>query len=286
MSKNNIFKNKSFTFNSISILMVATIVCILVIINLFISGLNVKYDLNQDKRFSISNETINYLKTVNKSIKIIVFSKSEIPKGFDYIFQEYQKNCINLKIEHIDPDLDPQLSDKYRGEDNTIENEIVVTGPKLWKKFSFDEMINRDETGSTRWLLEQKITGAISFVNEESEMIIYCLNGHGEIPSNNIGIIRSTLQNSYYTVKDLNIISEGGVPKDASLVAIIGPHKDINTDEKAKIDKYLASGGKVLLAIPSVISTPNINAILQSYNVSVDNDCVIEGIDQELHLVI
>lgn len=53
---------------------------------------------------------------------------------------------------------------------------------------------------------------------------------------------------------DLNLLTQGSVPQDCSLLIMNAPVKDISADEKETLTDYLKNGGRMLLlaAVPRI----------------------------------
>lgn len=272
----NIFKNKNFIYGSSTSVMVILVIAILLLVNMFVSKFNWSFDLNSDKRFSISQTSVDYLKKINKNITITTFFTQE-PEDLKLILNEYTKSNPKIKVEYLDPDKNPAIANKYQ-DDRSIENSIIVESGNKWRKLSYNDFYQQDyTTGAFLSKVEQKLTGAISYVNEEKESNIYFLTGHGETQANALTSIKTSLQDSSFAIKDLNLFVAASVPEDAEIVAIFNPTKDILADEKTKLDKYLSSGGHLFVTVSPFTKIPNLTDLLKKYNIRINNDYVIEN---------
>ncbi|MET0595080.1 MAG: Gldg family protein [Polyangiaceae bacterium] len=87
---------------------------------------------------------------------------------------------------------------------------------------------------------------------------VYFTTGHGELNESTdaaegrtAGVAKKLLESQNYTVKDLGLSQGLGieVPKDATIVAILGPARPFLPGEIASLKKYVEGGGHLLLAL-------------------------------------
>lgn len=116
--------------------------------------------------------------------------------------------------------------------------------------------------------LDSKVNTALMKLRRE-RLVAYLTVGHGELNDSSSqwataggGVfakrgglkanrIKQTLRNLNFQVKDLGLAQglSNEVPKDASLVLILGPTEPLLDEELAALDRYLAKGGRVLFAL-------------------------------------
>jgi ABC-2 type transport system permease protein len=81
-------------------------------------------------------------------------------------------------------------------------------------------------------------------------------------------------------VKDLSLLSAAAVPADADILLIMAPKNDLSTQDAEKVRAYLAQGGRAVILVNVITRDaplPNLEALLQSYGVQVENVVVVEG---------
>ncbi|MDR2867961.1 MAG: gliding motility-associated ABC transporter permease subunit GldF, partial [Bacteroidales bacterium] len=109
----------------------AAALLILVAVNILSAFLYVRVDLTQDKRHSLSNETIKLLKELDETIYIKVYLKgSDQPADYQLfaeetraVLQEFRSYSKNIHFEFIDP-----VAGKSREEINNIYGEFAQKG--------------------------------------------------------------------------------------------------------------------------------------------------------------
>jgi hypothetical protein len=87
---------------------------------------------------------------------------------------------------------------------------------------------------------------------------VYFTTGHGELNESTdasegrmAGVAKKLLESQNYTIKDLGLAQGLGIeiPKDATIVAVLGPSRPFLPGEIAALKKYVAGGGHLLLAL-------------------------------------
>ena len=278
------FTHKRFRYSSMSLILTISVIGILFLINLFVSNYDYKWDLTKDKRYSISDESKTYLNKIKKNIKILVFLYGDPPLEIKNVLDNYKSNCSSLTIEYVDPDQNPGLANKYNSVDRTIANgSVIIESGKKWRMLDMQEFSSQDyQTGTIISMIEQKITGAISYVTEEKDIFIYFLEGHGETLIDSFTTLKTTLDDANYTAKELNLLSLNEIPKDATMVVSLSSKKDISSNEKVILEKYLENGGKLFVSLEPTINLLNLSSVLEKYNIGIDNNYIIENNNQKV----
>lgn len=277
--------NKKFRYGAFSTLTAIVVLAVLIIINLIFSSLNLSYDVSKNKAYSISQYSIDIIKKVQDPIHIYVFTKpgSENP-DFKDIILDYTKYNSNIQVAVKDPNLYPQLVEKFKSDPSQAvsSNSVVVENGKTNKfklidagqmiTIGFDQQTYKEYVQSID--VEPQITNAIENVTSEKTHIIYSIAGNGELslPEKLINAIK--LAN--YDRKDINLLTEE-VPKEANLIFVTTPAKDWTPNMVNKVKIYLQNGGRAVFALNFTTSAfPNLMSVVGAYGVSVDNKVIIE----------
>ncbi len=287
-------KNKRFVYRMSNLVITLSIVIVLVLLNVFVRDANWKIDFTQSKQFTLTKETKDYIKTIDREIKLIVLDTKAQSQMLNYfrpniervkkIAKLYDKVNPKIKVEIIDADKDPRIIRKYMEKDRTIYyGSVIVDDGKNWEIINVNSMFYKKDQDSDEIVkVESKITNIINKVYLGKMSTIYVLGGHGEITGNAnfTTVVKAYLNDITYDVKEINLMAEG-IPDDAVSVAIMDPEKDINEKEKKEIQEYLKKGGSLILMLsPSVIDREpynNIREIVKEYNLSLDDNIVCEG---------
>ncbi len=286
------FLNKrSLKYGSNSIILIAIVVAIAVVVNLLVGMGDLKLDLTADKIYSLSDESKEIIKGINKDVEIIgLFDDGQI--GAEYkqltnLLNEYKG--LGIKVEYIDPDKNPgkitELDpDKTKG---ITSGDFVVKSGKKVKKLSGQELYGESSDYGRLYTAEPLITGAIKFVTSDVTPIAYFVEGHSEYSiTTDLTQIKTVLENNNLEVKSLSLISEKQVPEDCNLLIFASPKKDLTEDEKIKVNAYLKKNGNAAFLFDPVEASdkfPKFEEILAGYNVGINYDKVKE-LDDNRHL--
>ena len=116
------FRKGAYT-TAISIFVIVTIV----IINLAAKHLNIKIDLNKDRKYSLTKQTKELMKDTSDEIKLYYMTGEESQdSSVKQIVDQYDGVVKNIKVERKDPQTYPQFAKKYTEEEVTSNSVIVV----------------------------------------------------------------------------------------------------------------------------------------------------------------
>jgi gliding-associated putative ABC transporter substrate-binding component GldG len=252
---------------------------IVVIANQLISKYPLRFDLTEEKRFSISDASKNLLKSLDDVAYVEVYLDGELPSGFKRLRKAIEETLSdfefyagsNIQYKFIDPSL--AKSKKARSEfyGSLIEKGVLATnvnyeqnGNKT-EKLIFpgavisyygqekavilfkgnqsvgpEERLNQSIEG-----IEYELANTIRILASDQRKRIGMITGHGEPDSLNIAGLNNAILDKY----DLSYvsISDGKRPLnsyDALLIA--KPTFAFSEQEKYKLDQYIINGGKAL----------------------------------------
>ncbi|MFH2012230.1 MAG: Gldg family protein [Pseudomonadota bacterium] len=269
MKIKGIFSNRSTRYGTHMIVTILIVLGILLLIGAISARHHLRLDLTKTKRHSLSDETIKVLNSVNKEVNAIVFyqenSGTEAELKDLLKLYKYKNPKINYKF--IDPDRNPTLAKKYG---------ISDYGTTVFES-------GKNET-RVSWGREEQITNSILKVTREGKKVVYFLNGHGEnditiFAKNGYSGAKKALGGQNYEVKELSLLRTNNIPKDASVLIISGPKKELMENEMALIKGYTEKGGKLLFLIDP-FTVPKLAAFLEGYNIKLREDIIIDTMSQ------
>ncbi|MEA4815880.1 MAG: GldG family protein [Lachnospiraceae bacterium] len=289
MSKESIkssFKTKTFKAGGYSIIAAVAVIAIAVIINLIVGKLPsnfTKLDVTSNKLFDFSEQTQTLVKGLDEKIDIYWISQSGYEDAnLGTLLEKYQDMNKNVTVTKKDPAIYPNFATQYTNEDIYNNSLIVVCGDRS-KYVNFYEIYVYDYTNyyvdgsyTTSFNGESALTSAIDYVTNDNFPVAYTLTGHGE--SNMDAEILKSIDLQNIATQDLNLISSGNIPEDASCLIIVSPKKDITAEEKDAISEYLKNGGDmILLTDYTEDDMPNLMEIMEYYGVTPVNGIIVEG---------
>lgn len=231
---------------------------------------NKRWDFTENKRNSVSPQTIQVLRTLKAPVSAIAFFRSDTPgkkTAEDLLAQytTYSGGKFTWRLE--DTDRAPALAREYGVE--SYGTVVLVGGPP-----------GQTRTEKVLDAEEEKLTNAIVKMTRAGKRVIYMLKGHGE---REIGLTdragfsqaKEQMDKANYEVRELFLARDPKIPDDAAIVIVPGPKTDLFPQELAALDSYIARAGKVFfMAVP--FQAPATGKYLSKYGIVVDDDVVIE----------
>ena len=227
-------------------------------------------DLTASKRYTLSDQSIKILKSLEKEITVIGFF-NETQRGEQQAFQSlldrYADQSSKFSYEFIDPDKSPGKSKKYQI--TNYGTTVLESDGKEVKIFD------------TR---EEKVTNAILKVTRKGKKIIYFSKGHGEKSIEDINepgysFAKKAIESSNYELKELVLPTAEIIPDDANLLVIAGPKKPLLNSEIETLKQYIDNGGKTFFMIdPGTAS--EVVSFLEKYGVSIKDNTVVDKISR------
>ncbi len=272
------FRKKWLLSTSITVLLILVMIAAYISFNLWVIDLDLsKIDLTEDKVYTLSEQSKNVIKNIDKDVKIYTYGYED-NSNFAKFIRQYTK--VNSRIVQIplNNDTNPQLMQEL-GENFNSTLVIVMSGEKRTiitpsSDFTTYSSLTGDEIDVT----EEKITNTILSLCDENLPNIYFVQGHGELtPDESGGIyyLASYMKNESYTVNTINLLTED-IPEDCDILAIISPGQDFMEQEVTKVKEFINKGKNLFVTIDRISLTednssfPNVQAILDEYGVSVD----------------
>lgn len=233
---------------------------------------NARVDLTENRRHSLSTQTVQLLKGLKTKVNAVAFYRSDQPgkRLIEDLFKQYARYAgDNFVWKVVDPDREPALAKGFG-----IESYGTTV---LEAKGRTEKVQDADQ--------EEKLTNGLVKVLREGKRVVYVVQGHGEsdlASSERTGFTeaKSALEKANYEVKPLPLARQGKVPDDAAVLLIPGPRTDFFGPEIDAIDGYLARGGKLLAMVnppfPEKSQPESLRKLLGRYGFVLEDDLVIE----------
>lgn len=251
-------------------LLVVIILAVFVGISVLMKKINpTPIDLTEDKLFTLTSESKEKIKDIDKDINIYFVGYSDDDSTLD-LAKQYTKVNDKIKVEAVTQDSRPDLVQKYGIE--TSSNGIIVECGDNYKVLASSDLYTYDKsTGESVNVAEEKLTAAIRTVSVEELPKVYFLNGYSSFTlKSGMQYLNMYLQNEVNQVETLDILSTGKVPDDCNTLVIASPEKDFDDVATNAITEYINKGGNILwlnAALAKQVDLPNVNKILALYGV-------------------
>lgn len=265
------FKKRNTRLGTIASASVLIVLGILIAVNYLSTRRNKRWDLTENKQYSLSEQSVKLLQGVNAPVKFIVFDQEPNFDRYRTRLNDYAYNSRQVQIEYIDPDKVPVKAKEYKIESYGT---IVV------------EYMGRTErvTNNT----EQDVTNALIKVLNPQAKKVYFLSGHGEkdtASSERAGYsgIVDALKRDNYQFDKLVLAQTNEIPKDATVLVIAGPRTDLLEQEVPIIDEYLTSRtGKLFVMIDppddfkQPQQMPRLTGLLKEWGINATQSVVVD----------
>jgi hypothetical protein len=218
---------------------------------------NKKFDLAYFRTTRPGEVTRRIVRNLDQPIEAVVFfpAGNEVREEVDNYLEDLAKESPQLKITHYDYDIDPAKAKEYGVSTNGII--VFVRGGKK-EQLGLPREIEGAKT-ALRTLdkeVQQRLLSAVKPPRTAGFTL-----GHGERtwerPENDtdkragIATLRDALVDQTYDVRTVTAADGlmADVPKNITLLAIIGPRTPFQPAELAAINRYIDNGGRVLIAL-------------------------------------
>lgn len=240
---------------------------ILIVFNILSYQIFHRFDLTQEKVFSISDSTRNLLKGLDDIVTIKAYFSRELPAELLILRQEIKdtldeyKNYSGgkLKIQFIDPGANevlvrevqglgiPQVQFNIRSQDKyEVRNGYFGLAIMYGDKKEAIPLIQ-----STR-NLEYDLTAGIKKVSSSEAVSIGFLSGHGEWGiDDDLALVKNDLQKQYQA-KNVDISGDELISDDIKTLVIAGPKEKFSDKELYIIDQFLMRGGNLFVALDNI----------------------------------
>ena len=264
------FVSRQLRYGTNVALSILGIIGIAVLVNVIVvQRFDKRVDLTELRLHSLSEQTKQILKTLEKKISIIAFFSDENPQlevDAKALLELYQHESKLITVSFKNPYIDIQFVNKN-----------IRDGTIIFKTKERQEEVTVVD--------EQKFTSALLKLIQNKSKKVYFLTGHGEREIedfNNSGYstVKTELENQNYAPSSLSLLTEPDIPTDCELLVIAGPKTPLTPNEIGLVEKFLAKNGKLLLLLDPSAAAEDVNnrlvQLIQKWGVVVGNDLVID----------
>ena len=268
------------------------VIAAVIVLNLIVGKLPAKYlkhDLSSNQILTLGDTTRNILAQLDRDVTIhIVADPNSVDERITSFVNLYKDLSPHISVEANDPVLHPDVLASLDTEPGNLIVSCESTGKKT--SISFDDIIQFDpmvyyqygQIKETAFDGEGQITSAIRYVTSDTAAAVYTLTGHGETALSSA--VSDAMDKSGMKAADLNLLTQGAVPQDCSLLIMNAPVKDISADEKETLTDYLKNGGHLLLLAGTTQDTlTNLTSLCSMYGMDLRNGFVADPAPQHFY---
>jgi ABC-type uncharacterized transport system len=265
------------------------------------------WDITREGTYTLESRSLNEIKTLARPLTfIMVFGRGALAvRQHDRVLQLLEAykaaNPAMVKLENLDPFSDLPRTDELTrrvpdlellhgthgggvvveyGEGDSAEY-VVVRNQDLFMQSAAGPGRSGSDRFVTRFSGEDEITSAIMRLREGKKTKIGFTTGHGEPSTSDlnprgrgVGSWKARFTKVGCEVIDLQLMTDL-IPKDLSLLVIVGPRSSFKPEEVLKLRSYADRGGPFLLLLGN--SEPSgLEAFLQSFNLEIGRGVVLD----------
>ncbi len=287
-------KSRRFKYGTLATIFTVAFVCAVVALNVFLGYMTKRYvweiDMTSEKLFEISEDTKEVIDDLPMDVMITVLAdettyrdSTQLLSNIYEILQRYEAlGNGKITVRYLDPNLNPQIFDKYNTLGDLSANYIIVESAlrnTYMAPTSLYNMKTDQESNVTYYVglrAEQALTSALIFVTSESVNTAAYIRGHGE--SYYMDETDSLLKTMNYDVTDVVLATED-IPENISMIIISSPDTDYSAEEIDKLDKYFKRGGDAIVSLTPQTSEEltNLNMLFEEWGIKYDKEIILDG---------
>ncbi len=246
-----------------------------------------RVDLTAEKRYTLSDATINNLEALEDVVFIRVYLDGNLPTEFREL-RDATKETLDemrayaggkLEYEFIDPSASPNEEERYQVYQDLTKDGLQYTnvrmrsGDKVSEQIIFPGAILaykgketpiqllKSQAGATQQSmiassiqqLEYEIMSAIRKLSEASLMRVAFIEGHGELRKLETAAAERALS-EFYAVERITINENLDALTGVDAIIVARPDSAFSEKDKFIIDQYIMRGGKALWFVDPVFA--------------------------------
>ncbi len=228
---------------------------------------NRRLDFSPTQQFLLSDAAQKVAQSVTQEVEIIAFYTPDEPGQRRALFdtlQLFHKANPRIRYQLVDLNRSPGMAQKYR---------VNNAGAGV--------LVQNERTEQIQFVDEEGITSALIRLTRQSERKVCFITGHGEHSPfdtderRGYTEVAKALEREGFTIQELHLIPQEGVPEDCRVVVLAGPTKDFLPGELTSLELFLVAGGQVLLLIDPG-APASVTNFLERLGARAGNDVVLD----------
>ena len=285
------------------------IVIMLAVLNILLARVVCRWDMTDDKRYTISEPTQLLLEGVNSPLVITNLLDGELNAGFvrlkkatDEMIEEFSVYSSKVSVggpvsdavlEKLDPIVIHERTNKGKMAQTTVYPYAMIeyNGKKTLVNLLHNQPGLSGEENLNRSIesLEYRLIDAVRRLQQQEVQKVAFLEGHGELTEREVYSLTQSLA-QYYQVDRGVLGNEAGVLDGYAAVIIADPQLPFSDGDKYILDQYIMQGGRILWVMngvkfstdflssqgvtPIIALDLNLNDLLFRYGVRVNHSLV------------
>jgi gliding-associated putative ABC transporter substrate-binding component GldG len=283
-----------------SLLYILLVIGIVILLNIFFSRFILRLDFTSDNRYTLSKATKNILKSIDKPVTVTAYFTTDLPAqilqtrtDFKDMLVEYANHAKgNFQFEFVNPNDDEKIEKEIaqygiapqivnvREKDQSVQKKVYLAA--LLKYEDKKEVIPIILPGAA---MEYSLSSSIKKLTAKHKSFLGYIQGHGEPSLNSMQQAMQQLD-VLYTIENVNLSQGANLDKYKSVI-IVAPSDTIPEYELQLLDRFMAKGGNLYIAMNRVAGNLNnatgteLNTGLESWlsrkGIKVDNKFIVDA---------
>lgn len=285
-------KKQRFKYGTVAtvftVVVIAAIILLNVVVGLLTDYYGINFDMTSEKRMTISQETVDIVKNLDREISINVVMTEDEFRALTYgnemaeILKKYEVNSDKITVNFVDPLRNPTFTQTYEADITLKKGDIIVQDETNEGNYTFiakdDIYYWYDDTHESisGVYIERRVTNALVTLTTDQENlpVAVVLYGHGEY---NTELYGTMLKESNYKVVYINLMLDN-LPEETSLVVLSAPSKDYTEEEIDKLEAYLNTWNNfVFLHSSAITKLENLELLFREYGVAFEEAVVLDS---------
>lgn len=241
---------------------------VLIVINMIMKTVTLRYDLTSNKQYSLSDETSRLLNELDKDINAVAYVSQADRGEVERLMKEYTLRTNKIKVEYVDVERQPGRA---------INDGVTRSGSIVFKEGSLKEVAT---TAS-----ETEITSAIFKLKNPERNTVVFWTGSGEKSTDNtepqrgLTTLKEALLRLNYDVSEKNAVNDPAISPEADVVVIAGPQSTLTQAQQESLNGFVDRGGRLLIMIdPRTNGAPyGVESVLAKFGLETKLGAIVEA---------
>ncbi|HZL45828.1 MAG TPA: GldG family protein [Opitutaceae bacterium] len=258
-----------------------------------------RFDLSQHRRYSLSPETVSYLRELTRPVRIVVtltpdsdnadavqayHDVQNLLREYVYItagnYDARADRDGRIKVDYLDVYKNRREADALGVDQPDVI--LFLCPPDNRRTVRLNELYEYTNGRRTSFKAEQTITAALLDVSNPERKKICFLTGHGEMspddvsPVRGLSVLREELRLRNFDVEGLDLSITRRVPEGVDLILICSPQGRFQPFEEELLRQYLTTrAGRIILTLDPAHDC-GLNNLFYDWGVRVDDDVILD----------
>ena len=244
----------------------------IVLLNMAVHFCVVRWDMTDDRRYSLSAPTKQLLSRLEQPVEITLYLTGDLNSGFLRLKKATEETVEEMEVyadirfrvfdpeeESVPKQLQPIIIHERQKDGKTAQTTVYpYAGVRYGNRSAIVGLLknNRGMSGEENLNisienLEYAFAEAIHSLQQTETPRIAFLEGHGELPEENVFDI-STALSRYFQIDRGVLGDDPHILDDYKAVIIADPQSGFSDEDKYILDQYLMRGGRILWILNGV----------------------------------